>query len=87
VPTPPPPDSDVKRLNTEQIDKNLKKLQPDEFVLIGGYTYAIEEQTTDDANMAIRVVRLRTGAERQGNEGRGNHAVVSPNDCYIPGSR
>jgi hypothetical protein len=50
-----PLDSDVKRLNTEQIDNDLKKLQPDEIVLIGGCTYLIEEQTTDDANMAIRI--------------------------------
>jgi hypothetical protein len=50
-----PPNSDVKRLNTEQIGKNLKKLQPDEIVSIEGCAYIIEEQTIDDANMAIRV--------------------------------
>jgi hypothetical protein len=50
-----PPDSEVKRLNTEQIDKNLKKTQPDEVVSIEGVTYLIEEQTVDDANMAIRI--------------------------------
>jgi hypothetical protein len=50
-----PFDSEVRRLNTEQIDKSLKKLQPDEIISIGGSTYIIEEQTTDDANMAIRL--------------------------------
>ena len=50
-----PPDSEVRRLNTEQLDKNLRKLLPDEIVSIEGCAYLIEEQTTDDSNMAIRV--------------------------------
>jgi predicted transposase YdaD len=50
-----PLDSEVRRLNTEQIDDHLKKQQPDEIVSIGGQDYVIEEQTTDDANMAIRI--------------------------------
>jgi predicted transposase YdaD len=50
-----PPDSDVRRLNTEQIDKDLKKQQADEIVSINGMDYLIEEQTADDANMAIRI--------------------------------
>jgi hypothetical protein len=50
-----PPDSDVRRLNTEQIDKSLRKRQADEIVSINGFDYMIEQQTTDDANMAIRV--------------------------------
>jgi predicted transposase YdaD len=50
-----PFDSEVRRLNTEHIDKSLKKLQPDEIISVGGSTYIIEEQTTDDANMAIRL--------------------------------
>ena len=50
-----PPGCEVRRLNTEQLDKNLRKLQPDEIVSVGGRTYLIEEQTTDDANMTIRV--------------------------------
>lgn len=50
-----PPDSEVKRLNTEHIDKTLRKRQSDEVVSIARCTYLIEEQTTEDANMAIRV--------------------------------
>ncbi|MDR2444732.1 MAG: hypothetical protein LBD44_02180 [Spirochaetaceae bacterium] len=50
-----PLDSEVKRLNTEYIDKALKKRLCDETVSVGRTIYVIEEQTTDDANMAIRV--------------------------------
>jgi predicted transposase YdaD len=50
-----PLDSPVSRLNTEQIDKNLKKRQPDEIVSIEDKIYVIEEQTGPDKNMAIRV--------------------------------
>jgi hypothetical protein len=50
-----PIDSPVIHLNTEQIDKNLKKQQPDIVVSIGGKIYVIEEQTGPDKNMAIRV--------------------------------
>ncbi|MDR1149810.1 MAG: hypothetical protein LBK66_14385, partial [Spirochaetaceae bacterium] len=49
------PDSEVKRLNTEQIDENLKKRLCDEIVSVAGQKYVIEEQTTSDANMAIRI--------------------------------
>jgi hypothetical protein len=37
-----PFDSEVRRLNTEQIDKSLKKLQPDEIILVGGSTLRVE---------------------------------------------
>jgi hypothetical protein len=50
-----PLDSEVKRLNTEHIDNALNKRLSDEIVSIDGHVYEIEEQTTDDANMAIRV--------------------------------
>jgi hypothetical protein len=50
-----PLDSDIRRLNTEQIDKSLKKQQADEIVSINGFDYIIGQQTTDDANMAIRI--------------------------------
>jgi hypothetical protein len=50
-----PLDSDVRRLNTEQIDKDLKKRQADEIVSINGLDYMIEQQTADNANMAIRI--------------------------------
>jgi hypothetical protein len=50
-----PPDSEVEHLNAEQIDAGLEKRLPDEVVSIAGRTYIIEEQTTKDANMAIRV--------------------------------
>jgi hypothetical protein len=50
-----PPDSEVRRLNTEQIDKRLRKQQADEIVSINGLDYLIEEQTAEDANMAIRI--------------------------------
>jgi hypothetical protein len=43
-----PPDSDVRRLNTEQIDKFLRKRQADEIVSINGMDYMIEQQTTDN---------------------------------------
>jgi hypothetical protein len=50
-----PPDSEVKRLNTEQIDESLKKRLCDEIVSVAGQKYVIEEQTTGDSNMAIRI--------------------------------
>jgi hypothetical protein len=50
-----PLDSEVKHLNTEHIDKALNKRLSDEIVSIEDRIYEIEEQTTDDANMAIRV--------------------------------
>jgi hypothetical protein len=50
-----PLDSEVTRLNTEQIDENLKKRLCDEIISIAGQKYIIEEQTTGDSNMAIRV--------------------------------
>jgi hypothetical protein len=50
-----PPDSEVRRLSAEQIGTGLEKRLPDEVVSIAGRTYIIEEQTADDANMAIRV--------------------------------
>jgi hypothetical protein len=50
-----PPDSEVKHLSAEQIGTGLEKRLPDEAVSVAGRTYIIEEQTTEDANMAIRV--------------------------------
>ncbi|MDR2796863.1 MAG: hypothetical protein LBB80_00795 [Treponema sp.] len=50
-----PLDSPVIHLSTEQIAPDLEKRQVDEVVSVAGHTYLIEEQTTDDANMAIRV--------------------------------
>jgi hypothetical protein len=42
-------------LDSEQIGKSLEKQQADEIVSINGFDYIIEQQTTDDANMAIRI--------------------------------
>jgi hypothetical protein len=50
-----PPDSEVRHLNAEQIGTGLDKRLPDEVVSVAGRTYIIEEQTADDANMAVRV--------------------------------
>ena len=50
-----PPDSEVRHLSTEQIGTGLEKRVADEVVSVAGDTYIIEEQTVDDANMAIRV--------------------------------
>jgi hypothetical protein len=50
-----PLDSEVRRLNTEQINESLKKRLCDEIVSVEGQKYVIEEQTTVDSNMAIRI--------------------------------
>ncbi|MDR0639314.1 MAG: hypothetical protein LBG27_10530 [Spirochaetaceae bacterium] len=50
-----PLDSEVKRLNAEQIGSGLEKRITDEVVSVAGHTYIIEEQTADDSNMAIWV--------------------------------
>ncbi|MDR1985962.1 MAG: hypothetical protein LBP88_03185, partial [Treponema sp.] len=50
-----PLDSPVIHLSTEHIRANLEKSHADEVVSVAGQTYLIEEQTSDDANMAIRV--------------------------------
>lgn len=50
-----PLDSPVIHLSTEHIRSNLEKRQADEVVSVAGHTYLIEEQTADDATMAIRV--------------------------------
>jgi hypothetical protein len=71
-----PLDSEVKRLNTEQIDKNLKKRQPDEILTIEGYTYIIEEQTTNDSNMAIRIFEYGYAQALKDRETKGGLIVL-----------
>jgi hypothetical protein len=48
-----PLNSDVRCLNTEQIDKSLRKWPADEIISINGLNYMSDQQTTDDANTAI----------------------------------